>query len=66
MPRMFFTAASRNQHARAQRSLVEHLHPIYRKPNGAAWDATYEVALRGWDEDEKLWRERQSMITAAL
>lgn len=61
---MFFTAAQQGELARAQRSLVEHLHPIYQGPRTAPWDSTYENALKGWDKDEQLWRSRQLLIAA--
>jgi len=62
----FFTAQRHNQFMRARDAVVEHKHPIYREPDGAAWDSTYEGATRTWDEDEARWKIRHAMVEQAV
>lgn len=61
---MFFTARCQGEFVRSRESIVEHLHPIHRSINSIEWDPTYQSALAGWDEDEKLWRMRREQIAA--
>lgn len=49
------TAIRRGQWAFAKRSIVEHLHPNWRK---SAFDATYEKALRATSADARLYAQR--------
>ena len=62
----FFTAQRHNQFMRARDAVVEHKHPIYREPDGAAWDSTYEGATRTWDGDEARWKIRHAMVEQAV
>lgn len=58
----FATAAAANQYARAPRSRVEHLNPIFGAPNSIPWDDTYRNAQAGWDHDAALYARRSEMI----
>jgi hypothetical protein len=49
------TAIRRGQWAFCKRSLVEHLHPVWRK---GEFDETYEKAFRETQEDNRLYMRR--------
>lgn len=54
-------AKMRGQWAFAQRSLVEHLHPVW---GLAEWDPTYEKAFRETSEDTALFASRMRLLRA--
>jgi len=56
------TARLRRQFAFAKRSFVEHLHPHWGK---GQMDETYEKALRGTNEDMKLFIRRRAIVQRA-
>ena len=54
------TAIHRKQFSFSQRSLVEHLHPHWKK---GEMDSTYEKATGSWREDQALYVERIRAVT---
>jgi hypothetical protein len=52
-------ARSRRVFVFARDSIVEHLHPQWRK---GPMDPTYELGLEGFHDDARLFRERQRQI----
>lgn len=59
----FYTASLRGELGHARDAVVEHRHPLF---GGSAWDDTYRNAVKGWDHDLRLWRERRESIEKAL
>lgn len=61
----FFTAHKRGRYARAMTSYVEHLHPIWGRPNSLEWDTTYELGViggEGYEADRVLFEARAKLI----
>lgn len=54
-------AKLRKQWAFAERSIVEHLHPVW---NLGTWDATYDKAFREADADRRLFASRVRIMRA--
>ena len=63
---MFMTASERGVIYRAMDSHVEHLHPLFGRPGGRAWDKTYADAQSKWDQDASLFSERIAAMKKAL
>lgn len=61
----FFTAFHKGVYARAGASFVEHLHPVWGKPDSLPWDKTYTNAQAHWIEDAKRFHERALLIDGA-
>ena len=61
-----FTALMRNAIARAERSVVEHLNPIFHGEKYMKVDDTYRLSAYGWEHDQKLWQQRRQLIEEAL
>jgi len=53
------TAKSRNQWISCTASIVEHLHPYWKK---GEWDSVYELGESKREADAALWRERQRLM----
>lgn len=60
----FATAHKNGEYARAMDAVVEHLHPLFGGENAAPWDATYRVAMMGWDHDTALFNARMALLNA--
>lgn len=58
---MVQTAKARFAFVHAEDSIVEHLHPSWKKAPG---DAVYELGRARWAEDNRLWRRRRRGIRA--
>lgn len=59
---MFFTANVHKELIYAKASVVEHLHPAFGGLGSDPWDDTYRNAMKGWDTDMHLWKQRYAMI----
>lgn len=55
------TAKARSAFVHAADAVVEHFHPSWEKAKG---DATYELGLANWLDDQRLWRRRRRGIRA--
>lgn len=55
------TAIARETFASALDCIVEHLHPIWKRPNSLAVDATYEKGQEHFQVDHELFRQRRAL-----
>ena len=60
----FATAHKNGEYARAMDAIVEHLHPLFGGEHAAPWDATYRIAMMGWDHDTQLFNQRMALLNA--